>query len=345
MNDSFSKLLNKYSSNTFSFQDEDDETDRVMPRRQSVGGVSVRDLAAKHEKSSFSQSKSTSRNAPSGRVKPLVMQEISIPTIAEEEEEKPAEVKPQRKIPEKPTTKPPEIPSTKPPQIPTTKPPSYSSTLEKKSPERSSPSIPTSKPPEIPSYSSSMKSIPIDETIKEEVKEPEKESALGALDFSLLDNLEINEEDLFMEIDQRFSAHTTLEKPKSGTITSAVSVTSTAPATSTAPVVTSTAAPAPAPAPAASPAPTSVSATASTASKAPTVTSSASLNIPTKEQLAGAGAIDESNMDDLNDIEIDFDDIVADMNKSLILKKEEEKKKKRESIEATGHDFSSISLI
>lgn len=341
MNDSFSKLLNKYSTNTFSFQDDDDETDRVMPRRQSVGGVSVRDLAAKHEKSSFSQSKSSSRNTPSGRVKPLVMQEISIPTIAEEEEEKPIEVKPQRKIPEKPTTKPPEIPSTKPPQIPTSKPPSYSSTLEKKaSPERSSPSIPTSKPPEIPSYSSSMKSIPIDETIKEEVKEPVKEGGLGALDFSLLEGLEINEEDLFMEIDQRFSAHTTLERPKPVT-------TAPAPATTTAPVPATTPAPVPTPAPAASTVTTSVSTSASAATKdpkVPTVEASPSLNIPTKEQLAGAGAIDESNMDDLNDIEIDFDDIVADINKSLIRKKEEEKKKKRESIEATGHDFSSISM-
>ena len=57
-----------------------------LPRRQSLGGVNVRDLAAKHEKSEVF-TKEAQRQAPKmGRVKPVTMQEISCPTIQEERE-------------------------------------------------------------------------------------------------------------------------------------------------------------------------------------------------------------------------------------------------------------------
>ena len=57
-----------------------------LPRRQSLGGVSVRDRAAKHEKSEVF-TKEAQRQAPKmGRVKPVTMQEISCPTIQEERE-------------------------------------------------------------------------------------------------------------------------------------------------------------------------------------------------------------------------------------------------------------------
>ena len=53
-----------------------------LPRRQSLGGVNVRDLAAKHEKSEVF----TKEAQKMGRVKPVTMQEISCPTIQEERE-------------------------------------------------------------------------------------------------------------------------------------------------------------------------------------------------------------------------------------------------------------------
>lgn len=80
----FARLLNKFNTN--SLLDEDEAP--AMPRRQSIGGVSVKDLASSHEKSrvleTAKKAKATQRVL--GSVKPVVMQEISIPTIDEDKE-------------------------------------------------------------------------------------------------------------------------------------------------------------------------------------------------------------------------------------------------------------------
>ena len=59
-----------------------------MPRRQSLGGVCVKDLASKHEQSRVMENakKAVSSKPTIGRVKPVMMQEITIPTIDEDRE-------------------------------------------------------------------------------------------------------------------------------------------------------------------------------------------------------------------------------------------------------------------
>lgn len=68
--------------------EEEEEPRHGLPRRQSIGGVSVRDLAAKHEKNNHFTKDASSTRKPSqiGRVKPVLMQEISYATIQEDQE-------------------------------------------------------------------------------------------------------------------------------------------------------------------------------------------------------------------------------------------------------------------
>ena len=81
---SIKKLLEKFAK-----LEQDDEPRHGLPRRQSIGGVSVKDLAAKHEKSNpFTKEAPASARKPAqiGRVKPVLMQEISFTTIQEDQE-------------------------------------------------------------------------------------------------------------------------------------------------------------------------------------------------------------------------------------------------------------------
>ena len=80
----FARLLNKFNTN--SLLDENEAP--AMPRRQSIGGVSVKDLASSHEKSRVLETakKAKATQRVMGSVKPVVMQEISIPTIDEDRE-------------------------------------------------------------------------------------------------------------------------------------------------------------------------------------------------------------------------------------------------------------------
>ena len=80
----FARLLNKFNTN--SLLDENEAP--AMPRRQSIGGVSVKDLASSHEKSRVLETakKAKATQRVKGSVKPVVMQEISIPTIDEDKE-------------------------------------------------------------------------------------------------------------------------------------------------------------------------------------------------------------------------------------------------------------------
>ena len=81
---SIKKLLEKFTK-----LEQDDEPRHGLPRRQSIGGVSVKDLAAKHEKNNpFTKEVPASARKPTqiGRVKPVLMQEISFTTIQEDQE-------------------------------------------------------------------------------------------------------------------------------------------------------------------------------------------------------------------------------------------------------------------
>ena len=88
---SISRLIDKLNNNLIDEEEEEVPAKPAMPRRQSLGGINVRDLAAKHERNGyFTAGSSTVQSAPKatpGHVKPLLMQEITIPTIQEEEEE------------------------------------------------------------------------------------------------------------------------------------------------------------------------------------------------------------------------------------------------------------------
>lgn len=82
-NSAFARLLSKFDNNAAA-----EDTAPAMPRRQSLGGVCVKDLASKHEQSRVMENakKAVSSKPTIGRVKPVMMQEITIPTIDEDRE-------------------------------------------------------------------------------------------------------------------------------------------------------------------------------------------------------------------------------------------------------------------
>ena len=82
-NSAFARLLSKFDNNAAA-----EDAAPAMPRRQSLGGVCVKDLASKHEQSRVMENakKAVSSKPTIGRVKPVMMQEITIPTIDEDRE-------------------------------------------------------------------------------------------------------------------------------------------------------------------------------------------------------------------------------------------------------------------
>lgn len=82
-NSAFARLLSKFDNNAAT-----EDAAPAMPRRQSLGGVCVKDLASKHEQSRVMENakKAVSSKPTIGRVKPVMMQEITIPTIDEDRE-------------------------------------------------------------------------------------------------------------------------------------------------------------------------------------------------------------------------------------------------------------------
>lgn len=93
---SISMLMEKLKNNPIEEEEEEEVPAKpAMPRRQSLGGINVRDLASKHE-SSYYPSEAKASAAQNGHVKPVQMIEVAIPTIQEEaeftEEKRPSEV-------------------------------------------------------------------------------------------------------------------------------------------------------------------------------------------------------------------------------------------------------------
>ena len=194
---SFSRLLNKFSNNMSILEQDEEETPRVLPRRQSVGGVNVRDLAAKHEKGHFSSKTVTTTSTKIGPVKPVVMQEITIPTIQEEEEnERKSSLQQPSCVYDKPIDKPIEKPIEKPVEKPIEKP-----TVPKESIASS-----TAGMSELSLNDSTLEKAlaQFEEDVKNEIASDDSMSAF-------LD--EIGDDILESELNQLLSANTTLEKP------------------------------------------------------------------------------------------------------------------------------------
>ena len=96
---SISMLMEKLKNNPIEDEEEEEVPAKpAMPRRQSLGGINVRDLASKHESSHYAAEAKTNvaSAAPHGHVKPVQMLEVAIPTIQEEtefsEDKRPSEV-------------------------------------------------------------------------------------------------------------------------------------------------------------------------------------------------------------------------------------------------------------
>lgn len=98
---SISMLMEKLKNNPIEDEEEEEVPAKpAMPRRQSLGGINVRDLASKHESSHYATEANANANAasvaPHGHVKPVQMLEVVIPTIQEEtefsEDKRPSEV-------------------------------------------------------------------------------------------------------------------------------------------------------------------------------------------------------------------------------------------------------------
>lgn len=96
---SISMLMEKLKNNPIEDEEEEEVPAKpAMPRRQSLGGINVRDLASKHESSHYpAETKANAASAaPHGHVKPVQMLEVAIPTIQEEaeftEDKRPSEV-------------------------------------------------------------------------------------------------------------------------------------------------------------------------------------------------------------------------------------------------------------
>lgn len=190
---SFSRLLNKFSNNMSILEQDEEEIPRVLPRRQSVGGVNVRDLAAKHEKGHFSSKTVTTTSTTIGPVKPVVMQEITIPTIQEEEEnERKSSLQQPSCVYDKPIEKPVEKPVEKPIEKPTVPKESIASSTAGMS--------------ELLLNDSTLEKAlaQFEEDIKNEIASDDSMSAF-------LD--EIDDDILESELNQLLSANTTLEKP------------------------------------------------------------------------------------------------------------------------------------
>ena len=85
---SISMLMEKLTNPIEDEEEEEVPAKPAMPRRQSLGGINVRDLASKHETSRYTpEPKANPANAaPQGHVKPVQMIEVAIPTIQEETE-------------------------------------------------------------------------------------------------------------------------------------------------------------------------------------------------------------------------------------------------------------------
>ena len=86
---SISMLMEKLKNNPIEDEEEEEVPAKpAMPRRQSLGGINVRDLASKHESSHYAAEAKTNvaSAAPHGHVKPVQMLEVAIPTIQEETE-------------------------------------------------------------------------------------------------------------------------------------------------------------------------------------------------------------------------------------------------------------------
>lgn len=96
---SISMLMEKLKNNPIEDEEEEEVPAKpAMPRRQSLGGINVRDLASKHESSHYAAEAKTNvaSAAPHRHVKPVQMLEVAIPTIQEEtefsEDKRPSEV-------------------------------------------------------------------------------------------------------------------------------------------------------------------------------------------------------------------------------------------------------------
>lgn len=211
---SFTRLLNKFSNNMSILEQDEEEVPRVLPRRQSVGGVNVRDLAAKHEKGNFSSKTVTTSSTKVGRVKPVIMQEITIPTIQEEEENerKSSLQQPSRdytKPVERPVEKPIEKPVEKPVEKPIEKP------IEKPAVPKESVTSNTASFSELSLNDSTLEKAlaQFEDDVKNEIDSDDSMSAF-------LD--EIGDDILESELNQLLSANATLEKPAETPIQSTI---------------------------------------------------------------------------------------------------------------------------